>query len=110
MQCLNSYLNGSYYNSLSKEARTMITNNKFFIGSMWADGINTTASAESFYSIERVNGVSYYNQYHTYNNVGLLYASDFIYTYSLNIDNLCFDNNAHCIDMYGGHPEKSWVN
>lgn len=83
-------LNNTYYNSLSENAKNLIWNVKFNVNSFDASG----SDAKDWYEKENEN-----TKYSFY-NIGLMYPSDYLYTYSLGA--LLENNN---IESY----KKSWM-
>ena len=90
---LNTYLNGGYYNSLSSEAQDMIRNTKYYLG---GSHVGSGMDAESFYSIER--GIEVYsgNPVSWIGKIGLMYPSDYVYTYGMGVDNQCYSYPYNC--------------
>ena len=85
------YLNGDYYNGLSEEAKTMIGDTKYYLG-----GGNSVGSAENQYTFER--GTIVYSGYsiNWIGKIGLMYPSDYAYTYADGVDNKCYTDTFNC--------------
>ena len=91
---LNTYLNGDYYNSLSTEAQGMIAATKFYLGG--SDTVENH-SALTYYSFER--GEEVHDESRSKNwigNIGLVYSSDYIYTYANGVDEKCYTDTFNC--------------
>ena len=101
---LSIYLNGNYFNSLTSEAQSMITSAKFYIGKSYSVEL---VSAPAYYAFER--GKSGYNGTIGNNwigNIGLMYPSDYAYTYANGVDEKCF-SDIECCDE--STPTNSWL-
>ena len=76
---LNTYLNGTYLNSLSTTAQNMIGNTKYYLGGY----VTTSKTIENFYEYERkISGSDYYRHSNPNSWVGklaLMYVSDYGY-------------------------------
>ncbi len=42
-------------------------------------------------------------------NVGLMYPSDYIFTYAYGVDTKCYSNGTNCWTSSGGNPNSSWL-
>ncbi len=70
---LYNSLNGDYYNSLSDDAKEMIFESTWYLGSL-----DNNAKSEDFYNLER--GINLESDVNTINaNIGLMYPSDYVY-------------------------------
>ena len=89
---LNTYLNGEYYNSLSSEAQSMIVDTKYYLGGI----SNEIQSAAGYYVFER--GIEVYNSNPVswIGKIGLMYPSDYVYTYGMGVDNQCYSDPVTC--------------
>ena len=89
---LNTYLNGEYYNSLSSEAQSMIVDTKYYLGGI----SNEIQSAAGYYVFER--GIEVYNSNPVswIGKIGLMYPSDYVYTYGMGVDNQCYRDPTTC--------------
>lgn len=102
---LNTYLNGEYYNGIDDTSKNMVINNKYYLG-----GSRTTVGDnESYYVWER--GITVYSGRSTSWNgkIALMYPSDYIYTYALGVDNICYMDNYNCKISNGAIPTNSWI-
>ncbi|MBQ9318222.1 MAG: hypothetical protein IJR82_01130 [Bacilli bacterium] len=94
---LQLFLNSSYYNNLSYLSKKMIGISKYYIS---GDNVSSY-NGSSFYNIER--GKKTNKSVDFIGNVGLLYPSDYLYTYS-GINNSCYSNLANCSNI-----KDSWM-
>ena len=98
---LNTYLTGTYLNSLSINAQNMISNAKYYLGGYSSTNVNSTVD---MYGVERkTSGSSYYygtNPNSFTGKIGLMYASDYGYA-SANCENKY---------LYYGEPVKEGYN
>ena len=99
---LNTYLNTDYYNSLTATAKNMIDNVKYYLG-----GSNTSSvDGASFYNFERGITVARGHSTNWIGLVGLMYPSDYVYTYALGVDNKCYTDGYTC---NVGNKENGWI-
>ena len=100
---LQTYLNGDYYNSLSDEAKAMIGDTKYYLG---GSSSNSGHSGPTYYAFER--GTTVYNGRSTnwIGKIGLMYPSDYVYTYAFGVDNKCYTDNYNCDTAT---PTKGWL-
>ena len=95
---LNKYLNEEYYKTLSSGAKDLIDSTKYYLGGIY--GIDDM-SAEYLYKMERSKQVNSKNtEYSWTGNIGLMYPSDYIYTYANGVDNVCFKYSRSCGEWY----------
>lgn len=96
MSSLNSYLNNDYYNSLSDESKKMIADTKYYLGAKGWDSDIHYGSASDMYTWER--GVEVYEGRSDYwiGKIGLMYPSDYAYTFALGIDSECYNGTYSC--------------
>ena len=102
---LNIYLNGEYYDGLDEMGKSMISNAKYYLG-----GTHTyIENAETYYNFER--GMTVYNGRSTSWNgkISLMYPSDNFYTYSLGVDDACYNDASKCSSTKGGTPSDGWI-
>ena len=82
---LSTKLNiGSFWESLNSKAQGKIENMKWQLGK-----VDTLSSAEDIYKKEHNNTTCD-------GNVGLMYSSDYVYTFANGINNECFNNIGNC--------------
>ena len=93
---LNTYLNGTYLNSLSTDAKNMISNAKYYLGGYngFVSGQGYTQTSVQMYLYERkTSGTDYYygtNPNSWTGKLGLMYVSDYGYASSN-----CESNKLH---------------
>lgn len=102
---LATYLNtGDYWTTvLSQEAREKIDTNIYYLGgSSTYDNLN----ASDYYNFER--GTTVYSGRSTKweGKVGLMYPSDYVYTFANGVDNKCFNDAYNCD---ASNPNASWL-
>ena len=93
---LQAYLNGDYYNSLSEEAKSMIGDAKYYLGGSAYDSTTHYGTAIDIYGWER--GTTVYSGRNTnwIGKIGLMYPSDYAYTYAGGVDNKCYTDTYNC--------------
>ena len=97
---LQLYLNNEY--SITELSKLLIDNTKYYLGadSEYLDG-------EYFYNFER--GIETYQNVRSTNwvgKIGLMYLSDYLYTFSLGVDDTCYNTPYSC---GSSHPNLSWL-
>ncbi len=113
---LKTLLNGDYYNQtgsytstatikgLNATARSQVANVKWYLGGSIA---YEKLGGPDYYAFER--GTATYKNSRTTSiiqKVGLMYPSDYIYTYANGIDNTCYTNGYNCSS---GTPANGWL-
>ena len=98
---IQTYLNGDYYNSLSDEAKAMIGNTKFYLG-----GRSSVGGAVSQYTFERGTTVYSGRSTNWIGKIGLMYPSDYAYTYANGVNNKCYTDTFYCDRST---PTKGWL-
>ena len=97
---IQEYLNDSYV--INDESEIIIDKTKYYLG-----GLSSYTNGELYYKAERGNTV--YLERNTYWNgvMALMYPSDYIFAYSLGVDDSCYTNGYNC----GTSSEKnsSWI-
>lgn len=97
---INEELNNNYYNSLDESTKNLIWSTKFNVNSFDINSINE----KNLYDLENNNAIK--NSY----NFGLIYPSDYIYTYSLGAINENQDNpNYNKSWMYKIKDNNAWT-
>ena len=81
---LNTYLNGDYYNGLSEEAKAMLGDTKYYLG---GSASNKSQSGPTYYAFERGTTVYRGRSTNWIGKIGLMYPSDYAYTYANGVDN-----------------------
>ncbi len=71
---LQTYLNGTYYNSIDQASQAMIEESTFYLG-----GPTTAFTASGYYDAERSDSVYGSNPVSTVQKIGLIYPSDYGY-------------------------------
>ena len=109
-QLLNS---GDYYNrsglyaemGLTEEAKEMIEDAQWYLGD---NSFGDLYGAVAAYAFERSDTTaSIENTIYWFGKVGLMYPSDYLYTYALGINEACFDSQRQCDIRTGEIP--SWI-
>ena len=91
---LQVYLNGDYYNGLSEEAKAMIGDAKYYLGGVSSRGEDQ--SGPTYYSLERGTEVYSGRSTNWIGKIGLMYPSDYAYSYALEVDNQCYTDSHNC--------------
>ena len=104
---LYNYLEEDYYNSLSASSKSMIKSIKTYLNSAW---LPIEMSADKFYRNES-GDTTYSSLYKTsiYQKIGLIYPSDYLYTFGYGIDDICFNDGYKCKSETNGVPQSSWM-
>lgn len=97
---MQTYLNDMY--TLDDNSKEMIESTKYYLGG----SNNNTSNGENFYISEKSE--------HTYSGrsknwtgqVALMYTSDYIFTYSLGVDDSCYNNPSSCKNST---PSSGWL-
>ena len=100
---LNTYLNGDYYNSLSDEAKAMIGDSKFYLG---GSSSSSGQSGPTYYAFERGTTVYSGRSTNWIGKIGLMYPSDYAYTYANGVDNKCYTDTFNCSSST---PSRGWL-
>ncbi len=124
---LKNFLNGDYFNKgesfiytyknmfnitktitipkgLSENARNKTAKVKWYLGKLNYNGSEA-------YSSERGSSVSDNYATNIIQNVGLMYPSDYMYSYADGVDNVCYSEGNKCTSTYGGigKPNVGWL-
>ena len=101
---IQTYLNTDYL--INDDSKSLIKATKFYLGGVSSPAIN----GEQFYNQERSNIVNNAERSKNWiGDVGLMYPSDYVYTYSLSIDNKCYNNQNNCKTSSGADPSLGWL-
>lgn len=100
---INMYLNNIYYNSLNVNDKKMIDEIKHYLGGI-PDG---SFSGSTYYDLERGTTVYSENSINWIGNIALMYPSDNIYTYGLNVDEKCYNYGYDCNKSSGNN--NGWI-
>ena len=103
---LKQYLNGDYLELLPSDLLTEISDVKIYLGSK---NLNNNYGALDYYKLERGNLNRNSNVLNDINTVSLMYPSDYIYTYALGVDDVCYLNGYNCSTDKGGAPTTGWI-
>ena len=111
MKLLNS---GDYYNrsgvfstkGLTAEAKTMIADAKWYLG---GSSTKENLGGPDYYNFERGIQVYDINPTNWIGKVGLMYPSDYVYTYANGVDDKCYTDAFNCNQDNGGIPTNSWI-
>ena len=118
---LATTLNGTYYDSLSTSAKSMIGDAKYYLGGRKWDDDTHYGSTEDMYIWER--GTEVYTEdgitkaIEWTGKVALLYPSDYGYTYANGVEKECFEDLYMCYEreatpsdeVVNNHPEAGWI-
>ena len=99
---LKTYLNGSYYDEISSSSQELFKPSVFYLGGSTLQ----TGAAETYYSWERGIAVVSGRKSNWLGSIALMYPSDFVYTYALNVDNKCYTDGNGCSS---GVPSNGWI-
>ena len=100
---LQTYLNGDYYNSLSEESKAMIGDAKYYLG-----GSSSVSghSGPTYYAFERGTKVYSGRSTNWIGKIGLMYPSDYAYTYANGVDSKCYTDTYDCSTST---PTSGWL-
>lgn len=107
---LNTYLNGEYYNSLTDAAKNMIADSLWYLGGVPISNYTPPYSAKTYYEIEK--GVATFNSTYSVNyigKIGLIYPSDYLYTYAYGVDEICYNDGSKCNTNSSANPNSGWI-
>ena len=103
---LQTYLNGDYYNSLSDEAKVMLGESKYYLGGGAYDSTTHYGTATDIYAWERGTTVYSGRSTNWIGKIGLMYPSDYVYTYANGVDNKCYNDTRNCSSST---PSSGWL-
>lgn len=112
---LKSALNNDYYYNtgayetigLNSTARSQIGSAKWYLRGCL---VGSDKSATQFYKCEREGYSVETSSDYIVQNVGLLYPSDYLYTYANGVNTTCFtDSSTGTCSTPNGNPEKGWL-
>ena len=104
---MNTYLNGDYYNNLSEEAKAMLGDTKYYLGGGRVyDSTTNWGTATDIYAWERGTTVDSGRSTNWIGKIGLMYPSDYAYTYANGVDNKCYTDNYNCETST---PSSGWL-
>ena len=93
---LNSYLNDNYYNQIFESDRNIIDSVIYYLG-------------ENSYESERSRNIIAGASDNWLGKIALIYPSDYSYTFSLGVEDYCFNNILGCNKSNGKNPNNSWI-
>lgn len=100
-----SYINRILNRRISDGNLALADNVDWYLG-----GFNSsTESANDFYQSERGNSVYPGNNKKWNGKVGLMYVSDFLYTYANGVDDMCFNHKTCYASGNRGEMSSSWL-
>ena len=97
-----SYLNDNYYNSLSSDLKSYINDVKYYLGGV---GI-FNGNSDELYILERGTLSAGNRNIMTVNKFGLIYPSDYLYTFYYGVDDICSEKFSSCKDS---NYQSSWL-
>ena len=98
---MQTYLNDTYI--LDDASKEMIKPSKYYLGGC----SNNTINGELFYTSERSETVINADRNKNWTgNIALMYPSDYIFTYSLGVDDTCYNTPGSC---NSGMPALGWI-
>ena len=110
---LNQFLNNDYYNKILSSNKQMIADTKYYLGGRKREGdLNNYGTTEDMYSWERGSDVYQEISQKSLNWVGkiaLMYPSDYGYTFSLGVDDICYNDPSECWQQSGANPASGWL-
>lgn len=91
--------------TLNSTALSQISEATYYLGGT----SSVLQSAQTYYTLER--GKKVYNGRPTKwtGLVGLMYPSDYAYTFANGVDDKCYSDTKKCRSMDGGNPNSSWL-
>ena len=94
------YLNDTY--KIKDDYLKLTSSSKYYLG-----GIASYPNGDGFYNAERsLNAYNVERSKYWIGLVGLVYPSDYVYTFALNVDNICYDTPNYCDTS---SPNLSWL-
>ena len=94
---LKIYLNENYYTELNQNAREMIEPTKTYLGGINYNSTTNFGTADEIYALERgTNRINTSRVLNDVNNIMLIYASDYVYTYAKGINDSCYNDVYAC--------------
>ena len=92
--------------ALNSTALSQISEVTYYLG-----GISSISgqSAQNYYAIERGTTVYSGRPTNWTGLVGLMYPSDYAYTFANGVDDTCYSNTYNCKSDSGGTPSSSWL-
>ena len=95
----------TFYDLLQEKSKKQISEAKWYLGSIDINDTNTISTDDAYNKERDVKEENSKDDKVWIGNIGLMYPSDYGYTYSHEIDNTCFNNLNDCTNT---NP-KSWL-
>lgn len=95
--------NGTGSWKLEETASSQVDTVTWYLG---GGSIESGLSGEDYYAFERGNEVISGRNTNWSGKVGLMYPSDYVYTYAHGVDNTCFNDGSNCNT---GTPSSGWL-
>lgn len=103
---LQVYLNNTY--TIDNTSRQMIDSAKWYLGGISKEKYSKDGSL--YYIGERSEDVFSQDRSTSWVGlVGLMYPSDYIYIYSLGVDDMCYNTPVNCKTDLEGNPSSGWM-
>lgn len=100
---LQLYLTDSY--NLTSSSFDLVSSSVYYLGGRG----DALANSEQSYISERSLDIYSNNSIKWLGLIGLIYPSDYIYTYSKSIDDICYLTPRKCTINNGGQPFLGWI-
>ena len=97
------YLNEEYYNLLNDNSKQLINASKYYLGGV----PDRSISGSEYYNYERGSKVFNGHSLSWIGKISLINTSDYIYTYSLGVDNQCYSSGYTCNNSQ--NKMSSWL-
>jgi len=115
--CLPGYADGTSYTctqntwNLNSISLSQVDDVTYYLGMIdFATATSSDLSAPEIYALERGDGKSAVSRSLNWTGkVGLMYPSDYVYTFSYGVDNTCYSDSVNCKSSSGGKPTSSWL-
>ena len=91
--------------NLNNMALSQLSNATFYLGSL----TKFENSAQSYYTFERGGYIYSGREANWIGLVGLMYPSDYAYTFANGVDDICYTNTYNCETANGANPNSSWL-
>ena len=93
---------------MSVEAKELVKYARWNFGIENSTVYDTIATAEKFYRYESGAYFQDNSAKYTSLDVGLIYVSDYLYTFANGVDQVCFEKGT-CYASAGASPQSSWM-
>ncbi len=108
---LQTYLNGTYYNSIDPSSQAMIEESTFYLGGPTSSNLQTLTSS-GYYDVERSDSVYSGNPLSMVQKIGLMYPSDYGYAAGescLSTALYSYDSNCKNNDYLYNSSKTQWL-